>query len=181
MNNKNKNNNIHHSYYCYCRSYCRCYYATTTLSATAPATASTAAATTTTTITTTATTTTTVADVLRWLHNALLENKKNPTRSPQTETNKNPTQKSTTWTHKQRLVQMSSVLSPRTLPITYNTPPAISSGWAISTHTPTHSFMRSMAENMKKKGLNLDVLYHTMPHTPCRFEVNDVHSLQCFA
>ena len=28
--------------------------------------------------------------------------------------------------------------------------------------------------------LTLDVLYHTMPHTPCRFEVNDVHSLQCF-
>ena len=26
--------------------------------------------------------------------------------------------------------------------------------------------------------LTLDVLYHTMPHTPCRFEVNDVHSLQ---
>ena len=27
--------------------------------------------------------------------------------------------------------------------------------------------------------LTLDVLYHTMPHTPCRFEVNDVHSIQC--
>ena len=27
--------------------------------------------------------------------------------------------------------------------------------------------------------LTLDVLYHTMPQTPCRFEVNDVHSLQC--
>ena len=26
---------------------------------------------------------------------------------------------------------------------------------------------------------SLDVLYHTMPHSSCRFEVNDVHSLQC--
>ena len=28
--------------------------------------------------------------------------------------------------------------------------------------------------------LTLDVLYHTMPHTPCRFEVRCVLSLQCF-
>ena len=28
--------------------------------------------------------------------------------------------------------------------------------------------------------LTLDVLYHTMPHTPCRFEVNDVHSLMSY-
>ena len=28
--------------------------------------------------------------------------------------------------------------------------------------------------------LTLAVLYHTMPHTPCRFEVKDVHGLQCF-
>ena len=27
--------------------------------------------------------------------------------------------------------------------------------------------------------LTLDVLYHTMPHMPCRFEVSDMHSLQC--
>ena len=28
--------------------------------------------------------------------------------------------------------------------------------------------------------LTLDVLYHTMPHSPCRFEVKAVHSFQCF-
>ena len=28
--------------------------------------------------------------------------------------------------------------------------------------------------------LTLDVLYHIMPHTPCKFEVKDVHSVQCY-
>ena len=32
---------------------------------------------------------------------------------------------------------------------------------------------------VKFSPLTLDVLYHTMPHTLYRFEVNDVHSSQC--
>ena len=33
---------------------------------------------------------------------------------------------------------------------------------------------------LKHTNLTLGILYHTMPHTPCRFEVNDVHSLMSY-
>ena len=33
---------------------------------------------------------------------------------------------------------------------------------------------------MEGHELTLDVLHHTMAHTPCRLEVKEVHSLQCF-
>ena len=47
-------------------------------------------------------------------------------------------------------------------------------------HIVSQGRSMGMDDRNKSESLTPDVLYHTMPHTPCKFEVKDVYSLQHF-
>ena len=63
-------------------------------------------------------------------------------------------------------------LPPPSLNSTYDSKSLLCQGSLSNTHWPTN------LRNSAKNALTLEVLYHTMPHTPCTFEVNHVHSLK---
>ena len=50
----------------------------------------------------------------------------------------------------------------------------------LGADTAVQGHRNCSADPDEQKHVILEVLYHIMPHTPCRFEVNDVHSMMSY-
>ena len=88
-----------------------------------------------------------------------------------------PDRLDTSFSHRpisSRSLRVGTIKTPAQMHSTHDT--------ARETHIPQHKHEHETAPWCRRTSqlLTRDVLYHTMPHTPCRSEVRYVHSLQCF-